>query len=517
MKQGKLRGVINKSVLGSSYIAFTGIPFAAPPVGSLRFKDPQPPEPWSGIKDTSKNAACICIQVNEQPPNQVIGTEDCLFLNVYTTSLNQQKPVMFWVHGGGYMVGSGNIKIVRPDYLMEKDVVVVTVNYRLGVFGFLNLGHRVAPGNQGMKDLIMALEWVKENIANFGGDPNNVTIFGGSSGGALIHYLLLSPRTRGLFHKAIMQSGLVTCPWNLGQSRPEHFFKLASLLGKDSTNAEEVVEFLRTVSAVDIAKATQSIITIDGVTSFHVPFAPNNDQVAEDPVLPLPIEVLLLKDVDIPVMIGFTSHEYIMFFKDNSEKAMNINNKYLPYHVKLIARMKNLGPAETEELVKTVKEKYFNGQPIGRDNIDKLVEFFGDVYFVLPAKLYVEDRVKRTTVPTYLYRYSYVGKEPTSTDLMVKRLVKGASHIDEVSYLFYLPLCKSENPNPPAVGTKDRVILEQMTTLWTNFAKTSDPTSTQNDFVNVTWKPSTSDNPYYLDIGDELRLLTVPPHILSSN
>nr|XP_003704799.2 PREDICTED: esterase FE4-like isoform X2 [Megachile rotundata]XP_012144069.1 PREDICTED: esterase FE4-like isoform X1 [Megachile rotundata] len=516
VKQGKLRGCVNKSVLGISYFAFTAIPFAKPPVGELRFKDPVPVEPWTGIKDTSHNLSYACTQLEEVAPYNVIGTEDCLYLNVYTKSLNQSKPVMFWIHGGAYVVGTGGFKVKRPDYLMSKGVVLVTVNYRLGALGFLNLGHRVAPGNQGVKDLILALKWVKENIANFGGDPNNVTVFGPSAGGALTHYLILSPRARGLFHKAIMQSGLVTCPWTYNQSQPDRGFKLASLLGKDSTNAEEVVEFLRTVPVADIVKATASILTKKETASFYLPFAPNSDQVADDPVLPLPIEVLLLKDVDIPVMIGYTSHEFIMFFKENTEEAMNSYNRFLPQHVKNLAATRNLSPEETEQLLKTVKEKYFNGEPISQKHVNQVIEFFGDVYFTIPAKLAVEDRVKRTKAPTYHYKYSYVGKEKTATDLLVKRLVQGASHVDEVAYLFYLPLCKTDAAEPPAVGTKDRVTLERMTSMWTNFAATSNPTPTHDEFVKTTWEPATVDKPYYLDIGDELQLLTVPPHVLSS-
>ncbi|XP_029047238.2 esterase FE4-like [Osmia bicornis bicornis] len=516
VKEGKLRGGIVKGVLETSYIAFKGIPFAAPPVGELRFKDPQPPAPWSGIKDTSQTVGYSCTQLEELPPYNVIGKEDCLYLNVYTNSLNQSKPVMFWIHGGAYIVGSGSYKISRPDYLLTKDVVLVTANYRLGAFGFLNLGHTVAPGNQGLKDLIMALKWVKENIANFGGDPDNVTIFGPSAGGALTHFLLLSPRARGLFHKAIMQSGLVTCSWTTNQSRPERGFKLASILGKDSTDPVEVVEFLRKIPAADIAKSTALILTTEETHSFHLPFAPNTDEIAEDSVLPLPIDKLLSTDVDIPVMIGYTSHEFIMFFKDKSQAAMNIYNQFLPQHVKNLAALRNLGPEETEELLKTVKEKYFNNEPIGEDNIDKLVEFIGDVYFGYPAKLCAEDRVKRTSAPTYLYRYSYVGNEKTATDLLVKRLVTGASHVDEVSYLFYLPLCKTENPDPPAPGSEDRTTMERMTTMWSNFARTSNPTPVHDDCIQTTWEPVTKDKLCYLDIGDELQLLTFSSHILNS-
>lgn len=516
VKQGKLAGAVLKSALGSLYIAFREIPFAAPPIGDLRFKDPQPPQPWTGIKDTSQLKTYICSQQEEVEPFKFFGNEDCLYLNVYTNSLNQSKPVMFWIHGGAFVVGNSSFqKGSRPDYLLAKDVVVVSTNYRLGAFGFLNLGHRVAPGNQGLKDIIAALKWVKENISNFGGDPNNVTIFGVSAGGVLVHSLLLSPCARGLFHKAIMHSGSIRCSWAMNQSLPERGFKLASLLGKDSCDPEEVVKFLRTVPAEDIVKAQASVLTREETLSHNLAFGINNDEVAENPVLPEPIEQLLKKDADVPVIISYTSHEFIMFMKDISEKSLSIYNEYLPTHVKTLGTLKKLGDEEIKNLFNVVKDRYFEGKPIDKEKLYGLSNFMTDTFFGIPAILMLEDRVKRLTAPNYFCKFSYIGNEKTSTDLLVTRHISGASHVDDIAYLLYLPKCKTENPDPPAVGTKDRITLERMTRMWTNFAKTGQPTSIQDEFVNVNWKPATANDLCYLDIGNELCLLPLPSHLLS--
>ncbi|CAK9831424.1 Esterase FE4 [Anthophora retusa] len=516
VKQGKLRGVVLKSALGSSYIAFREIPFAAPPIGDLRFKDPQPPAPWTDIRDTSQIKGTICPQMREFPPIEVIGDEDCLYLNVYTNSLNQSKPVMFWIHGGAFVVGGSSFTMTRADYLLERDVVVVTTNYRLGAFGFLNLGHPSAPGNQGLKDIITALKWVQENIANFGGDPTNVTIFGVSAGGALSHTLLLSPSAKGLFHKAILQSGLLTCPWSTNQSRPERGFKLAELLGKKSNDPVEVLKFLRSVTAKDIVKTQSCILSAEATWSYHLGFGLNSDVLADDPVLPRPLEEYLANELDIPVIIGCTSHEFVMFLKNNSEVTMNIHNQYLPLHVKNLAAVKKLGTAEIQKLTNRAKRWYFDGKPISTKNIASFIEFMTDVYFSVPAKVLLEKRIKQMSSPTYFYRYSYVGKEKAHTDLLIKRLIHGASHVDEIPYLFYLPLCKTEKQDPPAIGTKDRITLERMTRLWANFAKTGDPTSVQDEYIQTTWKPATVNEPCYLDIGEELKLLPTKPHILDS-
>ncbi|KOX71850.1 Esterase FE4 [Melipona quadrifasciata] len=509
VKQGKLEGAELKSALGLSYLAFRGIPFAAPPVGNLRFKildirylthhinhrfnctlmnqDPQPPLSWTGVKDISKEQKYFAPQKDEFAPFGIIGDEDCLYLNVYTNSLNQSKPVMFWIHGGAFIVGNSSFCESRPDYLLAKDVVVVSANHRLGAFGFLNLGHRVAPGNFGLKDLIAALEWVKENIANFGGDPNNVTIFGASAGGALVHSLLASPRARGLFHKGILHSGTLYCPWTTRgmKNRTTYGFKLVSFLGKDTTDPVEAVEFLRTVPAKKIVEAQEFILS--DIKAFTLVYGVDHDEVAENPVLPQPIEQLLENDANVPVIISYSEHEYIMFLKDKSERTIAEMNRTLYTHVNNLRSSMKLEDGEVEKLFEMVKDQYFGGKP---------------------------DRVKRTAAPNYFCVFSYVGNEKTQTDRLVNRQISGASHVDDIAYLLYLPKCKIENPDPPAIGTKDRITLERMTRMWTNFAKTGDPTSVKDEYVNVTWKPATSKELCQLKIGDELQLLPLPQDIL---
>ncbi|CAL7935362.1 unnamed protein product [Xylocopa violacea] len=516
VKQGKLRGAVLNSSLGCPYIAFKNVPFAAPPVGSLRFKDPQPPAPWTGIRDATDDTIRSGIQMQEVEPFDIFGTEDCLYLNVYTNSLNQSKPVMFWVHGGAFIVGGGGFDRARGDYLLAKDVVVVSTNYRLGAFGFLNLGHRVASGNQGLKDLIASLEWVKENIANFGGDPSNVTIFGLSAGAALVHALILSPRTKGLFHKAILHSGSANCSWCSDQKSVELCFKLAAVLGKDSRDPVEVVEFLRTVPASDIVRAQQSVLSIEEQVTFQLAFAVNKDDMAENPVLPEKIEQLIAKCEDIPLIVGCTTEEFIMLIKDDDERTKAILNEYLPIHVKNLASLKNLGEADTKKLLETVKQRYFGNKPINEVSIREIVAFLSDIYFVIPATMLLEQLAKRNRAPSYHFRFSYVGNEKTPTDLLTKRSIRGASHTDDSAYLLYLPRCKVDNPDAPAVGTKDRVTMERMTRMWANFAKTGNPTPTHDEFIQTTWKPVTTNEFCYLNIGDELKFLPIPPHIWSS-
>ena len=207
IKSGKLEGGMENGL----YV-FKGVPYAAPPVGDFRWLPPQPVKHWSGIKPARKFGA-ICPQ-NEMmagPIGQVFQpqSEDCLFLNVWTPGLDKaQRPVMVWIHGGAFTLGSGSDPQYDSYKLPERgNIVLVTINYRLGMLGFLRLknatgGKIPATGNEGLMDQVTALKWVKENIAAFGGDPKNVTVFGESAGGMSIGCLMVMPSAGGLFHKS---------------------------------------------------------------------------------------------------------------------------------------------------------------------------------------------------------------------------------------------------------------------------------------------------------------------------
>ncbi|CAG7720145.1 unnamed protein product [Allacma fusca] len=204
---GRVQGVRGCSRQGREYYKFLGVPYAAPPVGNLRFEPPEPPASWRDVKLTNKFSP-ECAQMEIMATGRILGKEDCLYLNVFTPKLldNAKKllPVMVYIYGGLFMAGSADL--YNGDYFMDEDVVLVTLNYRVAALGFLNTGDEVVRGNMGLKDQLMALKWVQANIRNFGGDPKQVTIFGESAGGASVHYHMLSHQSEGLFHKAISQS-----------------------------------------------------------------------------------------------------------------------------------------------------------------------------------------------------------------------------------------------------------------------------------------------------------------------
>ncbi|XP_015178357.1 PREDICTED: esterase E4-like isoform X2 [Polistes dominula] len=507
VRQGQLKGYLCESVLGTSYYSFKGIPFAAPPLGPLRFKDPEPPASWTGVRDAGNVEVNFCVQLNEMLPNNIIGSEDSLYLNVYTNSFTDNKAVIVFIHGGGFVQGSGTDKFNKPDYFMNKNIVFVTINYRLGVLGFFNLDDEVAAGNQGLKDQVAALKWVQENISHFGGNANNVTIFGNSAGAACVHLLTISPMAKGLFHKAICASGVATCPWSIGLSKPENCIKLGQMLDFcDSKDPKKVVEFLRTVPAEELIRA-QFYMT-ENVND--IPAGPVIDAKSKNPFLPRPLNELLKNDADIPMLIGYTNNEFIMFLKKNSDEDLKKMDQKMRYNIEQLAISKE--PEKIERLMKDVRNHYFgNDKPISKEDIPSLINVMSDIYFCHPINNIADDRRKRKCAPTYLYKFSYVGEETTINQLLRQNEIrsenlryypKGASHADELSYLFYLPFCKVTNPLPPAKGTKDRDMIERLTYLWTNFAKTGNPTSSLNEYVNTTWTPVSKDTLTYLEIKD---------------
>lgn len=305
-------------------LRFAGIPFAAPPTGDRRFRPPEPPEPWRDVRDGTTFGA-TSLQ-NASPLTSMLGedeepiSEDCLFCNVYTPALDDaRRPVLFWIHGGGFFMGSGSGPMYDGSNLVRRgDVVVVTCNYRLGALGFLYLDDldatRAGSGNLGILDQVAALEWVRDNIAAFGGDPDNVTVFGESAGAMSVGTLLGMPAARGLFHKAILQSGAAhnVSPAKYATQVRDDFLER---LGADGVEAalrageHDVLHaqggfFLETFQDIDgrLAADEQPVL---------LPFQPVHDQHAL-PEHPLDA-VRAGAAAGVPVLLGTTLDEWNLF------------------------------------------------------------------------------------------------------------------------------------------------------------------------------------------------------------
>jgi para-nitrobenzyl esterase len=443
--QGKLQGVARDGVL-----RFNGIPFAKPPVGPLRWRMPEAPEPWAGTRDASRFGN-IAPQV-ESTAGAVLGgtpgtrSEDCLYLNVQTPSCDGAKrPVMVWIHGGGFVNGAGSVGTYNGKFIVPRgDIVLVTINYRLGAFGFLNLrdasnGRLPGTGAEGLADQILALEWVKDNISAFGGNPNNVTIFGESAGGMSVGALLASPRARGFFHKAIPQSGASDIGYARDTSAKVGHHMLEKLGSSDPSEApwETILDIQK-----DLLAAPREV-------GLGMPFAPTIDGT-----------ILPKRAIDcvadgsakgVPVMAGTTRDEWKLFtVAATNLKAMD--------EARLRKMTSNLvGEAFADELLRS----YASGTPFERWN-----EVMTDHSFFIPATRLLQSQAQHA--PVFAYRFDW------SSPMMAGAL--GACHALELGFMFGTIRVKGAAPFFGS-GPVAEELSDAMMDAWIAFARSGDPSS----------------------------------------
>ncbi|KAI4468852.1 carboxylesterase [Holotrichia oblita] len=484
IEEGALKGTTRTDINGRTIYSFLGIPYAKPPVGELRFKAPQPPEKWIGVRNATANGnGCY----SRNMLNMITGSEDCLFLNVFTPELpaentNSLKPVMLWIHGGGYTSGSSDIKVYGPDFLLTEDIVLVTINYRLGVLGFLSLDDQElsVPGNAGCKDIIMALKWVQRNITSFGGDPNNVTVFGESAGGAVVHLLMLSPMAEGLFHKGIAQSGSALNVWSLGKSNSAK--QLAEILQCPHTDDKDILNFLQSLPdhSVNLVRPVGPII--EKASGKEPAFLTEN-----------PLELILKgKYHKVPLIMGYTSNEGIFFEtpekRKKRSKVVDLE-RYVPHFYELAK-----GSEGSKEIANSIQTFYFGDDVPDVEDRERFSIINTDTYFLRGIYTSVRSHSITSKQPIYLYRFS-VDARLNLIKKFANISLKGAGHADDLGYLFKTLM----TPNLPE-DSVEMITVRRFVKLWTNFAKTGDP----NPIEGVTWNPVTMRELNFLDIGPEL-------------
>lgn len=424
------------------------------------------PEPkWNEIFE-AMNENIICHQ--RLGSTGITGRVDCQVLNVYTpldASPDDKLPVMFFIHGGGYYQGAGSKFMYGPEFLVAKGVILVTINYRLNIQGFLCLGIKEAPGNAAMKDQVAALKWVQRNIKAFGGDPENVTIFGESAGGSAVSYHVISPMSKGLFSKAIMQSGSSLSSWGL-QYRPVY---MASLLAKAMGHHEvnEPYDIYNTFmnksdAELIITRVPRKKGNLLVSEVLYVPCVERKMDGVEPFLTELPYDILEKGDFNnIPLMMGVNGEEGYFF-------AAHENNTIIPNITFEQSLPKDLTIPSTKE-AKAIADK-LNNMYMGEDEISlesmlKLSKYHGEVYFKLPTFIETELILRSTDKPVYNYLFNYDGWRniPKMTLGAPYTSAPGATHADELYYMFSLFFI------PPHLF--EREMRERITTLWTNFAK----------------------------------------------
>ncbi|XP_069696459.1 esterase FE4-like isoform X2 [Periplaneta americana] len=486
VKQGHLRGHRLVSKGGREIFAFQGVPYAKPPIGELRFKPPQPPDSWKGILDATQDGP-MCIQrpgLSTDPNTPLLGGEDCLYLNVFTPRLPEEHPVsmdvMFFIHGGGWMTGSGGSTMHGPQYLLDKDVVLVSVNYRLGAFGFLSTGDAACPGNNGLKDLVAALRWVQDNIAAFGGNPGSVTIFGHSAGAVNVHFLMLSPVSNGLFHRAISQSGTALAPWALSPPglMKQYSRMLAASLACPIAPSIEMLACLRHRDAEDIIYSAPPFY--DGDDNPLVTFRPVVETSTVDDheaiITSHPVQALLnTSQHHVPWMTGLSSADGAIitastFVRDDAIRRYDEKFDDIIAHRFLVHSRKSV--PEKMEVAKRIREYYFGGRPMSKELERAAGDIYTDAMVLLPSDLSLKYHLHRGS-KAYFYYFDYRGTNSFCSLIADPTEDQGVCHMDEMLYLFPQDLLFPNSTRTDA----DDLMVDTLTALWTDFARTGSSSS----------------------------------------
>ncbi|XP_007464758.1 PREDICTED: neuroligin-1 isoform X1 [Lipotes vexillifer] len=570
---GKIRGIkkeLNNEILGP-VIQFLGIPYAAPPTGEHRFQPPEPPSPWSDIRNATQFAP-VCPQniIDGRLPEVMLPvwftnnldvvssyvqdqSEDCLYLNIYvptedvkriskecarkpgkkicrkggpltkkqTDDLGDNdgaededirdsggpKPVMVYIHGGSYMEGTGNLYdgSVLASY---GNVIVITVNYRLGVLGFLSTGDQAAKGNYGLLDLIQALRWTSENIGFFGGDPLRITVFGSGAGGSCVNLLTLSHysegnrwsnSTKGLFQRAIAQSGTALSSWAVSFQPAKYARMLATKVGCNVSDTVELVECLQ-------KKPYKELVDQDiQPARYHIAFGPviDGDVIPDDPQILMEQGEFLNYDI----MLGVNQGEGLKFVENIVDSDDGISASDFDFAVSNFVDNLYGYPEGKDVLRETIKFMYTDWADRHNPETRRktLLALFTDHQWVAPA-VATADLHSNFGSPTYFYAFYHhcqTDQVPAWAD---------AAHGDEVPYVLGIPMIGPTELFPCNFSKNDVMLSAVVMTYWTNFAKTGDPNqpvpqdtkfihTKPNRFEEVAWTRYSQKDQLYLHIG----------------
>ncbi|XP_075876382.1 neuroligin-2-like isoform X2 [Nelusetta ayraudi] len=534
---GKIRGIrreLNNEIL-APVEQYLGVPYATAPIGERRFQPPEAPGSWQEIRNATQFAPVCPQNVHGVLPEIMLPvwftdnldaaatyvqnqSEDCLYLNIYVptedgpltkkqdeSTMNRprdedirdrrKKPVMLFIHGGSYMEGSGNMfdGSVLAAY---GNVIVVTMNYRLGVLGFLSTGDQSAKGNYGLLDQIQALRWLNENIGHFGGDPDRITIFGSGAGATCVNLLILSHHSEGLFQRAIAQSGSAISSWAVNYLPVMYTKILAKKVGCSLGDMAELVDCLR-------RKSFRELVDQDiQPTRYHIAFGPvvDGDVVPDDP------EILMQQGefLNYDILLGVNQGEGLKFV-DDSEGEDGISAA--SFDCTISNFVDNLYGYPDDILRETIKFMYTDWAD--RDNSDMrrktLLALFTDHQWVAPAvataKLHAEFQS-----PVFFYTFHHHCQTEARPDWA------DAAHGDEIPYVFGIPMVGATDLFPCNFSKNDVMLSAVVMTYWTNFAKTGDPNlpvpqdttfihTKPNRFEEVIWTKFSSKDKQYLHIG----------------
>ncbi|XP_039679321.1 acetylcholinesterase [Perca fluviatilis] len=499
-RTGRVRG-IRMPVMDRSYVtSFLGIPFAEPPVGKQRFRRAEPKRPWTGVYDANAYPnACYQFVDTSYPgfqgsemwnPNRDMS-EDCLYLNVWVPSSPRPHnlTVMVWIYGGGFYSGSSSLDVYDGRYLAHSEtVIVVSMNYRIGAFGFLALhGSSEAPGNVGLLDQRMALQWVQDNIHFFGGNPKQVTIFGESAGAASVGFHLFSPGSRPTFTRAILQSGVPNCPW--ASVSPAEARRRATLLGKlvgcNGGNDTELVDCLRGKTPQELIDQEWQVLPWSAL--FRFSFVP----VVDGEVLPDTPEAMLssgnFKDTQILLGVNQDEGSYFLLY---GAPGFSKDNDSLISREDFLEGVKLSVPHANDIGLEAVVLQYTDwmDENNGLKNREAMDDIVGDHNVICPLAYFARTYAQHTALKTnmgggmnsggnsqggvYLYLFDHRASNLAWPEWM------GVIHGYEIEFVFGLPLVKRLN-----YTVEEEKLSQRMMKYWANFARTGNPNVNHDGMV----------------------------------
>ncbi|XP_059342657.1 bile salt-activated lipase-like [Ammospiza nelsoni] len=506
---GFVEGESKKLGLFGGYVdIFRGIPFAAPP---KTLEDPQPHPGWDGtLKAKEFKKRCMQLKLTQ---TDVRGSEDCLYLNIWVPQGRKQVstklPVMVYIYGGAFLLGGSQGANFLDNYLYDGEeiavrgnVIVVTINYRVGPLGFLSTGDENLPGNYGLKDQHMAIAWVKRNIKAFGGDPDNITIFGESAGAASVSLQTLSPKNKGLFKRAISQSGVGLCNWAIQRDPLLWAKKLGEKVGCSTDNTTILANCLRHSNPKDLTLSYHMQFTHLPMPFAHtLAFSP----VVDGDFLPDVPEKLFANAADIDYLAGVNNMDGHIF------AGVDVPAINRPL-VKVTAdQVYNLIKGLTVDRGEAGANATYNiytqswGDKPEQEVVKKtVVDLTTDYIFLIPTQVALDLHLQNAKSGK---TYSYVFSEPSRMPVYPRWV--GADHMDDLQYVFGKPFA-----TPLGYRPKHRTLSKAMIAYWTNFARSGDPNIGHSD-VPVSWPAYTDKSKYYLDINHKMNKDSVKQNLRS--
>ncbi|XP_023938942.1 juvenile hormone esterase [Bicyclus anynana] len=478
--QGLIRGL---QADDGDYSMFLGIPFGK--VQEDNPFGPALPHPKFEQVFNAYDDSAICPQ-REEFNRTITGTLDCLHLHIYVPNKASPKnkvPVLAWIYGGGFNVGFAGRFLYGPQFLVRHDIILVSINYRLGPYGFMCLDTPEVPGNQGLKDQLLALRWIKDNIDAFGGDVNKITIMGESAGSVSVELHLMSEQEK-LFNQIIMQSTSALSPLAEPFSDKTAPLKIAEKLGYKTTDLSDALKFLAKIDPKAIIAAS-----IDLSLLFVTCVEKRFDGV-ESLISVHPLHADIPKAKNTKVLAGFNNKEQLVQAATRSADAFKNLNIF-----QLLAMGFNVD--EDFQVMEDIVRRFYIGDEEVTELLRwKIMEFESDWFFNYPMQWAVTNYLEKGVQEVYQYMFSYSGGRNFFKNRNNVTEV-GAAHADELGYLFDLSFYKSHSD-------EDQRMIDQITTLWANFVKYGDPTPETSDLIPVKWPPVTKDVYSYMDIDSEL-------------